>query len=415
MEIKKESQRPVVAIVDAVSVGAWVTDEMVDHFDLIHIESDIAINVLSNPSFNKHLYKACYRWGEGTEDANLREIATHNPIAVIPGRECAVALSERIAWELNLEGNDPVTTPLRRNKFLMNEAVERAGLRTTKQYLSHDAEELKKWFRLYGENKVVVKPIDSAGSDDVYICTIESEVEEASLRITGKRNCLNFHNDNALIQRFIEGTEFVVNTASLRGKHKVTDVWKVSKKLMSGRNLYDFDDLCDPSSLDATRAIEYTLKALEVVGIVKGAGHTELILAEDDATLLEIGARVSGAANPKAIRLATGSDQLELMRFAYTRPDLFNLATEIYTASKPLRCVHSIASQRKSFSHNEFQGFLSKLPGFVSVIMKIADGTVLSPTIDVTSCPAAFFITGDSREDIQKSYEQYRLWESENL
>ena len=415
MEIKIENQKPVVAIVNAVSVGAWVSNEMAEHFDLIHIESDRAINVLSNPSFNKHRYKAFYRWSNGLEDENLRQIATHNPIAVIPGRECAVALSEWIAWELSLEGNDPATTALRRNKFLMNQAVELAGLRTTKQFLSHDAEELKNWFKQYGEGKVVVKPPDSGGSDDVYICTSESDVEEATLKITGKQNCLHSHNDNALIQRFIEGTEFVVNTVSLGGKHKVTDVWKVSKKLIAGRNLYDFDELCDPSSLDTTRAIEYTLKVLDAVGIVKGAGHTELILAEDGATLLEIGARVSGAANPKAIRLATGSDQLELMRFAYTRPDLFDLAVEQYTQSTLLRCIHSIASQRKPFSHDEFKGFLNTLPGFVSVIMKIANDTLLSPTIDVTSCPAAFFITGDNKDNIQNSYELYRKWESENL
>lgn len=169
----------------------------------------------------------------------------------------------------------------------------------------------------------------------------------------------------------------------------------------------------DPATT-ALRRNKYLMNQA-VERIVKGAGHTELILAEDGATLIEIGARVSGAANPKAIRLATGSDQLELMRFAYTRPDLFELAVEKYTQSKLLRCIHSVASQRKPFSHAEFKGFLNTLPGFVSVIMKIANNTLLSPTIDVTSCPAAFFITGDNKDDIQNSYDLYRKWESENL
>ncbi|HAT3340464.1 TPA: ATP-grasp domain-containing protein, partial [Serratia marcescens] len=396
MENKADFPRQVVAIVDAVSAGALVTEEMADYFDLIHIESDGSVNALSHPRFHKHLFKAFYRWDINREDECLQQIARHEPLAVIPGNESAVALSERLAWSFSREGNDPANTSLRRNKFLMNGAAERAGLRIAKQAISDDADTLKSWFRQHGGEKAVVKPLDSAGSDDVYICTTEAEVEAAVRKIAGKQNSMHSRNDQALIQQFIEGTEYVVNTVSLKGRHKVTDVWRVSKKLTAGRNLYDFDELCDPCSLEAVRCIEYTLKVLDAVGIVKGAGHTELILAEEGPTLLEIGARASGAANPKAIRLATGSDQLEVMRFAYTRPDLFNDAANQYMQVRPLRCVHSIASQRKPFSHVELQDFLAKLPGFVSVMMKIADGTTLRPTTDVSSCPAAFFLTGGS-------------------
>lgn len=407
--------RPVVAIVDAVSAGALVTQEMAGHYDLIHIESDVAVNALSHPRFHKHHFKAFYHWDRSQAEKCLEQIALHNPLAIIPGHESAVKLSEKIAWSINGDGNDPATTVLRRNKFLMNEAVGRAGLKTVKQAASDDPCVLKNWFRQYSQSKVVVKPLDSAGSDDVYICTNEAQVEDAARTITSKINIMHNRNEKALIQQFIEGKEHVVNTVSLNGKHKVTDVWRVSKKLSVGRNLYDFDELCPPQAPETERCIAYTLKALDAIGIVKGAGHTELILSPDGPTLIEVGARVSGAANPEAIRVATGSDQLELIRYAYTCPESFYQASERYQLIHPLRCVHAIASQTGPFSHAELRSFLETLPGFVSAVMKIAEGARLKPTTDVYSCPAAFFLTGISEQDIAQDYVRYRQWEAANL
>lgn len=410
-----KTARPVVIIVDAVSAGALLTEEMSTRFDLIHIESDASVGALSHPRFYKHLFKKLYRWDIAQEKNLLHEISQCNPLAIIPGNESAVMLTEKLAWHVKPGGNNPDTTSLRRDKYLMNEAVGRAGLKVTPQTISHDADVLKKWFRQMGKPKVVVKPLDSAGSDDVYICTNEQQIETAVLTIMGKQNSMHNHNHNTLIQQFIEGTEYVVNTVSLHGMHKVTDVWRVSKQLTDGRKLYDYDDLCNPSDAETKKCIAYTLRVLEATGIVKGAGHTELLLTADGPLLLEVGARASGAANPTAIRKATGSDQIELMRYAYTCPSAFYSATDLYHFERPLRCVHAIASKSAPFSPATLQAFLETLPGFVSVVMKAANGALLRPTTDVASCPAAFFLTGKTEAEITRNYRRYRQWEAEHL
>ncbi|ADU72825.1 ATP-grasp domain-containing protein [Pantoea sp. At-9b] len=412
---KSKVVRPVIVIVDAVSSGALLTEEMAPDFDLVHVESDASVHALSHPRFHKHLFKTLYRWEDRQEKTLLHEIARHSPLAIIPGNESAVMLADKLAWHIEPDGNNPDTTSLRRDKYLMNEAVGRAGLKVTPQTFSHDPEVLKKWFRQLGKPKVVVKPLDSAGSDDVYICTNEKQIETAVLAITGKQNSMHNHNHNALIQQFIDGTEYVVNTVSLNGIHKVTDVWRVSKRLTDGRNLYDYDDLCNPVDAEVHQCIAYTLRVLDATGIVKGAGHTELILTSEGPVLLEVAARASGAANPKAIRHATGSDQLELMKYAYTCPETFHQVVALYHLELPLRCVHAIASKAEPFSHAALLAFLEKLPGFVSVIMKAADGGLLRPTTDVSSCPAAFFLTGQTDQEIALTYFQYRQWEAEHL
>ncbi|MBL5864344.1 ATP-grasp domain-containing protein [Serratia fonticola] len=406
---------PTLIIVDAVSAGALVTEEFSGNFQLIHIESCASIKAHAHPRFHQDKFAQFFTWNDENERAIIEVLRALHPIAVVPGNESAVALSDRLAKQLSLLGNTPLTTHLRRNKFAMNEAVKQQGLLTTPQHISHEPSELKQWYRQQRFSKGVVKPLDSAGSDDVYICQTPEQVEKAAQIITGKNNSMHVKNHAALIQKFIEGTEYVVNTVSFKGQNWLTDIWKVHKRLQEGRNLYDYDDLCDPNSPEASACLDYTLKVLPAIGLFTGAGHTELIVSAEGPQLLETGARASGAANPQAIRLATGTDQLMLMRYAYTAPDILATIPPIYQLRKHLRCVHAIASFIKPFSHQELQAFLSTLGTFVSVVMKLGDGTVLKPTTDVATCPAAFFLASTNLEEIEQDYESYRKWESTNL
>lgn len=410
-----QSPLPTLIIIDAISAGALVTEEFSGNFQLIHVESCASIKAHAHPRFHRDKFAEFFTWNDEDETAIVETLRALHPIAVVPGKESAVALSDRLSSQLSLPGNSPLTTHLRRNKFAMNEAVSKQGLMTTPQYISHEPSELKQWYQQQGIAKVVVKPLDSAGSDDVYICETSEQVEKAAHKITGKNNIMNVKNHAALIQKFIEGTEYVVNTVSLEGQNWLTDIWKVQKRLKEGRNLYDYDDLCDPKSPEASICLDYTLKVLPAIGLFLGAGHTELILSAGGPQLLETGARASGAANPQAIRLATGTDQLMLMRYVYTAPDILATINPVYRLRKHLRCVHAIASFIKPFSHQELQAFLSTLETFVSVVMKLGDGTVLNPTSDVATCPAAFFLASESAEKIKQDYESYRRWESKNL
>ncbi|XTZ38650.1 ATP-grasp domain-containing protein [Salmonella enterica] len=409
-------QKPVVIIINGISSGVLLTEELLGHFMLIHIESDAAIESPKASGFNRENFDVCLLWDPRKKEQIIAELRAFDPIAVIPGSESAVELSEKLARYLDIEGNDPHTTALRRNKYQMNEAVRRAGLRVTAHYTSDDPLALRTWFTQHGGRKVVVKPLASAGSDDVYICTRPEEVEKAARIIDGKKNNVVYQdNQQALIQRFIEGTEYIINTVSLRGRHKITDIWRVTKRLVDGRSLYDFDDLCDPGSSDARMCIDYTLKLLPVIGLVKGAGHTELILSAEGPTLLEVGARASSSANPKAIRQVTNGDQLRLMRYAYTNTLAFKMSQDIYRLKQPLRCVHAIASHPHAFSLHLYQEFLNQLPGFVNVMMNKTNNALLTPTVDNATCPAVFFLTGRTQREIDDNYLRYREWEAVNL
>lgn len=66
----------------------------------------------------------------------------------------------------------------------------------------------------------MVKPVQSAGSDDVFLCRSLDEAEVAFNRILGKTNGLGLRNEAVLVQEFLVGKEYVVDQVSRDGIHK---------------------------------------------------------------------------------------------------------------------------------------------------------------------------------------------------
>ena len=69
--------------------------------------------------------------------------------------------------------------------------------------------------------QVVVKPVESAGSDDVTLCTSMDHVKQAFGNIQGKINGLGLENKATLVQEYLHGTEYVVDIVSRNGHHKI--------------------------------------------------------------------------------------------------------------------------------------------------------------------------------------------------
>ena len=100
-------------------------------------------------------------------------------VSVMPGAETGVNLSERVADMLELRSNGMHLTECRRNKYLMNERVRNyyrernEEIRVVKQLrVSQFDESVREWLNTWNPTpfKAIVKPMESAGSDDVKLC-----------------------------------------------------------------------------------------------------------------------------------------------------------------------------------------------------------------------------------------------------
>ncbi|MDO3399918.1 ATP-grasp domain-containing protein [Mycolicibacterium neoaurum] len=257
-------------------------------------------------------------------ETTLAAVAALDPVAVVVGGESGVELADRLAETLGLPGNGTEHSAARRDKFKMIELLARQGLRATDHILVTDEHQLHEWHTEIG-GPVVVKPARSAGNDNVHFCHSAAESVGAYRTVRAGRTLFGESNDLVVAQRFLIGGEYVVNSVSCAGIHRITDVWryvKISANGVSDRvaaaTSVDFDD---PRTGALT---EYAENVLDTFGIRYGPAHLEIMMTPDGPTLVEIGARLCGADTARYAGLAWGTSQVEWSVAAFTDPARFH-------------------------------------------------------------------------------------------
>jgi biotin carboxylase len=151
--------------------------------------------------------------------------------------------------------------------------------------------------------KCVVKPVQSAGSDDVFLCNNVEEALVAHSRIAGKKNGLGLVNDGALIQEFLAGKEYVIDKVSLDGIHKLVAIWQYDKRVCNGANFVYFGmKLVSSQSDRSQQLVAYSTEVLNALGIQQGPSHMEVMWCGADPItgsggypcLVEVGSRCHG-------------------------------------------------------------------------------------------------------------------------
>ncbi len=155
-------------------------------------------------------------------------VAAHRPVAVVAAGEYGVELADALSEELGVPTNGRQLSPARRNKFVMIETVRAAGLRAARQKLVEDERALVDWHREVG-GRGVVKPLRSAANDGVTVCDTPEESAAALRGILTATTVFSETNTAAVVQEYLVGGEYVVDTVSRDGPHRATDVWKYSK------------------------------------------------------------------------------------------------------------------------------------------------------------------------------------------
>ena len=217
--------------------------------------------------------------------------------AIFPGAETGVLLADKLSEFLKLRTNGTVLSEARRNKYIMGETVRSAGVRAVRQLKSSVWGEIETWLSAWNPSpyKVIVKPLDSAGSDDVTLCLSEDEVKQAFGNIMGKVNGLGLVNRAVLVQEYLEGQEYVIDTVSRDGEHKVVAIWAYDRRAANGAQFVCFGQrLLTMSDEHCAEIVAYQLKVLDALGIKHGPTHGEVKWHQDEPVLIEVGARCHG-------------------------------------------------------------------------------------------------------------------------
>ncbi len=410
------SARPTLVLVDALTTGAMLARAAAADHRLVHVRSRDRLPETFAASLPVELFAEDLNHPGRAEEVlgRLREL---QPCAVIAASEFGVEVADELASRLGLRGNDPALSTARRDKSRMMEVLAAAGVPTPRQLRGTEPEQLLSWRREHGLGRVVVKPLDSAGSEDVYTCDTEEEVAAAFRAGIGKTNLMLCANEAVLIQEHLAGDEYVVNSVSRDGEHWFTDAWISRKRMTAGKRLvYDHEDLLAPDAPELDGILGYVGEVLDGLGIAHGPAHTELILTPDGPRLLETGARLSGLANPPALHRCTGADQVTLTLDCHTR-DAASLRARPrrYERRESARCVNLLAHREVPLPTQALREALRQLPAFESVRFRKADGTPTRPTVDLNSSPGVVFLVHRDPDQIESSYKLLRDIERELL
>jgi hypothetical protein len=151
--------------------------------------------------------------------------------------------------------------------------------------------------------RCVVKPVQSAGSDDVFLCANQDEAITAFNRINGTMNGVGLQNTCVLVQEYLKGKEYVIDKVSLDGVHKLVGIWEYEKRSVNGANFVYFGmRLMDPSPEKMQVMVRYADQVLDALDIKHGPSHMEVMLdnwgtaeaPEYVPCLVEVGARCQG-------------------------------------------------------------------------------------------------------------------------
>ncbi|WP_437487585.1 ATP-grasp domain-containing protein [Sorangium sp. So ce1014] len=408
--------RPVV-IVDPYTSGAYLAPEFASQgVRSVMLQASAEVPDVYAPSLRReHFDLALVHRGDIEETvAQVRAIA---PRAVIAGCETGVELADQLSEALGLRTNGSRLSAARRNKYLMIEAIRANGLKAARQIATDDLDAALSWTREICPLPVIVKPLSSAGTDSVSLCRVEEDVRAAFGGIIGTKNKLDLINAQVLVQEYLVGDEYVVDTVSRDGQHHVTDIWRYEKHSGNGASfVYHSVELLPSDAAPAAALVAYTRRALDALGIQNGPGHSEVILTEEGPALVEMGARIHGGNTALICRDCIGHGQIDLTADVYLEGGAFSaVAGATYPLHKHAKAVFFIAQREGRLVDVPGLAAIEALPSYHGATLKVRPGGRVQRTVDLFSAPGWVTLLHRDKAVIDADERRIREIEREEL
>jgi biotin carboxylase len=323
----------------------------------------------------------------------LERLRALEPVAVLAGADIGVELGDALAAQITpWVANDPALISARRHKGDMTAAVAAADLATIKTVCSSDPEVVSGWLETEGlaGRDLVIKPAKSAGTDGVTRVPNGEGWRKVFDDLLGTYNRLGLRNDEIVVQDYISGVEYAVNTFSFDGRHAVTDIVRYVK-VDNGRHMAVYESLeYLPYDLpEHTDLIDYTCMVLDAVGVRFGPAHTEVMLTDRGPVFVETGARLAGGGMPSAGLTATGDGPVErLVRYLTGDKDIrtdYDLQQTVIVAFLLMRSSGFI---RNTAAYSA----IKDLPSYQSMNIKVRDGDYVEASSDLFSSLGEGFV-----------------------
>ena len=375
-----------VVIVDAVSTGKNYVKDCIDRglepivLEPLGLSETMAIELEKDHRSTYSSFPKGIRILQEKPEYNetLEMIKELHPVLVIPGCETGVILATRLADDLGLPGNSYRNIDKMTDKFAMQEALREYGIRYIRSRMVSTEEEALEAYREMGTEDIVVKPFKGAGSMNVFLCHGEEEMLTAFRSSHGKDNVVAAASDKVLLQERIIGEEYIVNTLSCNGKHRLASIWRYDRKRTEeGNNVHVGALSVNRLSGEHVRLVRYAYQTLNALGIRYGAVHGEFMMDNKGPVLIEANCRVMGGnMSAEYVNLIFGHHETDVALDSYLEPAKFE-----EQAKEPYR-PRRLGIIKSFYSTEEYQLRSSPVMVLLPRIRSYFDGIVTSAGID---------------------------------
>jgi phosphoribosylamine-glycine ligase len=334
------------------------------------------------------------------------ELRVYKPEYLVPGAESGVELCDQLTEILVAgSGNVPALASARRDKWQMAEALAAAGLPRLRQVCTSDPVVAEQWLKendLLGR-RLVIKPPKSAAGDEVYIVFEDGDWRERFDRVLGRTNKLNLRNDEVLIQEYAEGTEYLVDSYTVDGKHSLVDLCRYTKTSRGDKiGIYRRIDFLAPDDPEVPQIWPYTQQVLDAVGIRTGCGHSEVMLTADGPRLIEVAARPAGGGHQLISELATGDNHIK--RTVAHR--VHGEVRETFDLVHHTRGIFISAPTDGYFRNREVFDGIESLQSFHWMKILHDENAIVPETVDLFTCLAWVILTHTNPQTLDEDYQR---------
>ncbi|MEI7989409.1 MAG: ATP-grasp domain-containing protein [Chloroflexota bacterium] len=381
--------------------------------------SPVAIyNQKLTPGILEHFYRAydfdivCHtsKWELATLLKCLQDLHVEH---IFYGNEFSVSITDQLANKLCPRyANDPQTSAWRWNKYDMDQRIMECGLPHIKQIrvgnkLTHaEQKEISEIFTF----PVAVKPVQAGGTQGYAKCNSLSEVVSHLAEIPEEH--LSLYANAFVVQEFIVGEEYIVNTASLEGKHWVSDVFRNVKHYYKNSNIYQRTEIVDPDEEVWQVCITYVKNVLDMLGFHNGLAHTEVFYNEKGPLLLEVNPRIVGAEGfiSKIAKLVYNWSQPELLMDAL----MGLLPNELDYRCKSWGYLVYLNNWEEQHTLRELNiALLQKLISFKEAKLLHPVGSILGAPTNLLDTAAYALLHSHDLNQLKEDYDQLMSWEKE--
>ncbi|MBR4427564.1 MAG: ATP-grasp domain-containing protein [Spirochaetales bacterium] len=401
-----------IIVVEACSTGYnYVADIIKRGYEPIVLESVVDE---ASKEFFKGYRESCYSMFprkvtiipamEKYEDY-LRTVKKYNPVLVIAGEENAVELATRLADDLGLVGNKYSNIDKYTKKNVMHSTLIEHGVRGIRGRVIHSMEEVDDFVKELGHENVVIKPTRGAGSTGVRLCSSLEEIKKNVADVMGKVNYFGTIISEVLLQERIFGNEYIVNTVSRNGKHRVTSIWKYDKvRTEEGAYIYNTTESVNKLEPGNTELIEYAYKVLDALDVVNGPVHGEYMIDKKGPVLIEVNCRPMGLSMPaEFLDLVTGQHETDSILDALLDPVGFEAKlSKPYTTLRKGMCKLFIAPKELTVAAEPVRVILNHMRSvYKTTVGKVNRLFRMHKTVDLETNVGVVYMVHDNPEVVR--------------